>query len=138
MKVTALMSTEVVSVELDDSLKEIKSIFDEKGFHHLLVVESGKLLGIISDRDLFLSLSPKVGTNAASKSDLATLQKRAHQIMSHDPVTLKQDSLIQEAIKLFNQEDISCIPIVDNEKRPVGILSWRDIMRKLGELYQQS
>ncbi len=53
MKIKDIMSVRVVCVEFDDTLATVKHIFDNLKFHHLLVVEDGKLYGIVSDRDLF-------------------------------------------------------------------------------------
>jgi acetoin utilization protein AcuB len=51
MLVERIMSKPVVSVTLDDTLRTVKQIFVNAKFHHLLVVENGKLYGVISDRD---------------------------------------------------------------------------------------
>ena len=131
MNVENIMSKTVVTVEMDDSLKAVKDIFDNTGFHHLLVVESGKLCGVISDRDLLKSLSPNIGTIAETLKDAATLNKRAHQIMTRKPVTLAPNANIYDAIDVFNNQNISCIPIVDDARKPIGILSWRDILKAL-------
>lgn len=129
MNVAALMSRPVVTVGLDDSLKTAKEIFDKTGFHHLLVVESEKLFGVISDRDILRELSPYVGTLAERDRDTFTLKKKAHQIMTRSLVTLPPSAEIREAIEIFQAHRISCIPVVDEERVPVGILSWRDILR---------
>ena len=52
--------------------------------------------------------------------------------MSHNPVFLNQDSTVKTAVKIFNDHKISCIPIVNDNEKPVGIISWRDIMQALG------
>lgn len=129
MIVETIMSKTVVTVEMDDSLKIIKNIFDNTFFHHLLVVESSTLFGVISDRDLLKALSPNIGTILETPRDTATLNKRAHQIMTRKPITLLPDADIYQAIEIFNKQIISCIPVVDNTDKPVGILSWRDILR---------
>lgn len=129
MIVETIMSKTVVTVEMDDSLKIIKNIFDNTFFHHLLVVESSTLFGVISDRDLLKALSPNIGTILETPRDTAALNKRAHQIMTRKPITLLPDADIYQAIEIFNKQIISCIPVVDNTDKPVGILSWRDILR---------
>lgn len=125
------MSTSVVTVKMDYSLKKIKSIFDKTHFHHLLVIDGRKLFGVISDRDLLEAISPNIGTVSATNKDIATLNKKVHQIMSRNPLTLKPDANIYDAISIFNRNDISCIPIVDDEFHPTGIVSWRDILKAL-------
>jgi acetoin utilization protein AcuB len=127
-----IMTARVVTVEMDDRLEVVKDIFDTMRFHHLLVVdEHKKLSGVLSDRDLLRALSPYVGSAAETARDLATLNKRVHQIMTRQPITLRRESGIAEAAQLMLKNRISCIPIVDDEFKPVGIVSWRDLLRTL-------
>jgi acetoin utilization protein AcuB len=128
MSVEQIMSKTVVTVELDDSLRVVKEIFDNTRFHHLLVVESGELLGVLSDRDLLKALSPNIGTVREIARDVATLNKKVHQIMTREPIVLKQNAGVFNALEIFNNHNISCIPVVDDEFKPVGIISWRDIL----------
>lgn len=129
MNVEKIMSKRIVTVEMDDSLKTVKEIFDNVHFHHLLVVESGKLFGVISDRDLLKALSPNIGTIIETAKDTITLNKRVHQIMTSKPVTLTPNAGVYDAIEIFNNHKISCIPVVDDKNKPVGIISWRDILK---------
>ena len=129
MRVQQIMTKKIVTIELDDSLAMVKEIFDNLKFHHLLVVESNKLVGVVSDRDLLKALSPNLGSISATLKDEATLNKRVHQIMTSKLVTLHPDAAISDAVNLFNTHKISCIPVVDKEFRPLGIVSWRDILR---------
>ncbi len=131
MSIEKIMSKSTVTVEMDDTLKLIKDIFDNTRFHHLLVVESGKLFGVISDRDLFKALSPNIGTAAETVKDTATLNKKVHQIMTRKPITLMSTAGIYDAIETFNTHDISCIPVVDDNRKPIGIISWRDILKAI-------
>jgi acetoin utilization protein AcuB len=133
MKIESIMTKAFVSVSLDDNLLTIKNIFEYANFHHLLVVDNKHLSGVISDRDLLKALSPNIGTAAESARDSATLNKKAHQIVNRKLTTLTADANVFDAIDIFNTTNMSCIPIVDGSGRPVGILSWRDIMKTLGE-----
>lgn len=131
LNVAKLMTLKPVSVSPDDSLAVVKQIFDHVKFHHVLVVENGILLGVLSDRDLFKALSPHIGTAAETPRDLATLNKKVHQVMRRKPVSLQPQAKVMDAIHLFNSEGVSCIPVVDSNNRPQGIISWRDIIRAL-------
>lgn len=132
MDLGSIMTARVVTVEMDDRLEIVKEIFDTMNFHHLLVVDEHKRLsGVVSDRDLLRALSPYVGSAAETARDLATLNKRVHQIMTRRPVTLRPQATVAEAISLLLAHRISCIPIVDEESKPVGIVSWRDLLRTL-------
>ncbi len=129
MSVANIMSKRVVSVYMDDSLQSLRELFAATGFHHLVVVHDNKLQGIISDRDLLKAVSPFVDTISERMADRATLDKRAHQIMTREVITLSPESSIFTAIELFNSNKISCIPIVDEKSQPLGMVSWRDVMR---------
>jgi acetoin utilization protein AcuB len=132
MEVRTIMTTRVVSVEMDDRLDVVKQIFDSLKFHHLLVVDDRKkLTGIVSDRDLLKALSPHIGSAAETARDAATLSRRVHQIMSRKLITLHPQDSIAEAVRLFLENQISCIPIVDDGFKPVGIVSWRDVLKAL-------
>jgi acetoin utilization protein AcuB len=129
MKVETFMSNKVISVEMDDSVKVVKEIFDNTHFHHLLVTEDGKLQGIISDRDLLKVISPNLGTSAETPKDVVALNKKAHQIMTRHPVTITLGAEINIAADLLLEHKISCLPVVDTDNNAVGIVSWRDILR---------
>lgn len=131
------MTKRVVSVELDDTLGTVKHIFEQAAFHHLLVVEKGTLYGVLSDRDLFKAISPRIGTMNESAKDIATLNKKVHQVMSRKPVSISPDTDVYQAISVFNLHKISCIPVVNENNHPVGVLSWRDILRAIEDNYNR-
>lgn len=131
MTVQNIMSTRLVTVEMDDKLKVVKEIFDTMNIHHVLVVDEGKLIGVVSDRDLLRALSPFLDSVVEAERDVATLNRRVHQIMTRHPITLGPQASLADAATLFLTQNISCIPIVDTEFRPAGILSWRDVIRSL-------
>lgn len=133
MKLSALMTDRPVTVEMDDPLKTVLEIFENVRFHHLLVVNHGRLRGVISDRDLLKTISPRIGTPAETNRDRATLNRRAHQIMTRQPVVLTADAELSDAITAFSESGVSCLPVVDPEEKPVGILSWRDVMRAIAQ-----
>jgi acetoin utilization protein AcuB len=126
------MTARVVTVEMDDPLDVVKKIFDNLNFHHLLVVDERKRLsGVVSDRDLLKALSPYIGSIAETARDASTLNKRVHQVMSRNLITLSPDAEIAECVRLFLEQRISCIPVVDEEFKPIGIVSWRDVLKLL-------
>lgn len=132
MTLSDIMTVRIVSVEMDDRLEAVKEIFDTMHFHHLLVLdEHKKLCGVISDRDLFRALSPYVGSAAETTRDLATLNKRVHQIMTKSLITMRPHSTIADGAKLLLANRISCIPVVDEDFKPVGIVSWRDLIKSM-------
>lgn len=127
-----VMTTRVATVEMDDTLKTVKQRFDSTGFHHFPVVEKGRLFGLISEHDLLTAISPNIGTVAETPRDLATLNKRAHQIMTRSLITVNDNADIYEAVNILVYHDVSIIPVVDGD-RLMGIISWRDLLKALIE-----
>ena len=123
------MTKEVVTVDMDASLSTICGIFDEKRFHHLLVIEDDELRGIISDRDLLKALSPFLDKPCEQNRDIATLKKRAHQVMSRKPVTITGQASSKDASRLMLRENISCLPVMSSDGQVVGIITWKDLLR---------
>lgn len=131
MMLSKIMTSSVTTVGLDDDLAKVKEIFDHCGFHHLLVAQRGILYGVVSDTDMLQALSPFIGTSFESSRDHATLNKRVHHIMTRQPPTLGPEADVFDAIALFESSGVDCIPIVDHERKILGIVSWRDIMKLL-------
>lgn len=129
MRVADVMTRQVRTVDMDDTVLTIKLIFDNAPFHHLLVVESGRLMGVISDRDLLRIISPYVDSPAERPRDAQTLQRRAHQIMTRRPLTLAPDDPLAAALPPLLEQQVSALPVVDEQHRVLGILSWRDVLR---------
>ncbi|ASJ70895.1 CBS domain-containing protein [Granulosicoccus antarcticus] len=131
MNITELMTDRVATVSMDDPLSVVKNAFDNSRFHHLLVVDADVLVGVISDRDLLKAMSPFLGTAAEVRRDIQTIAQPVHKIMTRKLVTLGPEAQLQDAISVFKEQQISCIPIVDGIGQPIGIVSWRDIMKTL-------
>jgi acetoin utilization protein AcuB len=122
-----IMTTRVVTIDMDDRLTLAKEIFDNVSFHHLLVVDNEQLSGILSYRDFLRALSPNIGTAAELIRDTETLQKRVHQVMTHNPFTIAPHCDIHQASKLILDHDIGCLPVLDNNTI-VGIITWKDLL----------
>jgi len=139
LRISDVMTSTVVTIEMDDTLHVVKEIFDNTYFHHLPVIseksaDNGRVLGVVSDRDLLKALSPNIGTAAETPKDLSSLNKKVHQVMTRKPITLTADIDIYDAIAIFNRHRVSCIPIVDDKQYIQGILSWRDILQALEKM----
>jgi len=138
MIVADIMTANPVTVNMDTELFEIKEIFDHVYFHHLLVEnEADKTIaGVISDRDLLSALSPYIHTASETLRDIETLQKRAHQIMSRQIDTVTPSTDCNIAVQKMLDADISCLPVVGNDKVILGIVTWKDFLTNY--LKQQS
>lgn len=129
MRVEELMTRRVVSVGPDDPLSEVKRILDGAPFHHLVVARHERVVGVLSDRDLLAAISPYADHPAETARDLATLNKRVHQVMSRNPRTVRAETSLEEAVAVLLEGPGGCLPVVDADGRPAGIITWRDLLR---------
>jgi acetoin utilization protein AcuB len=129
MTLDKIMSHPVVTVELDDTLGMVKELFDHGKFKHVLVTEFGKLIGVVSDRDIYRQLTPTFGTPMETYKDQMLANRPVHTFMSHKPLTLRKTANMFDAVDVFLSKRISCIPIVDHENHIEGIVTKKDILR---------
>lgn len=99
----------------------------------MVVNNMGELAGVISDRDYTKAIHPNVDLPSATAKDLATLNKRVHQIMNRKVICVAENTSLREAIELFYENKISCLPVVDSKNNPIGVVSWRDLLKWLYE-----
>ncbi len=129
MTLADIMTTTVVTVSMDDNLRDIRQIFDRYRFHHVVVVEDGKAVGIISDRDVLKHLSPFIGKLSERAQDVDCLNRRAHQIMTRRLMHASPEMPISDALALMIQNDISCLPVLDGNGKCLGVVTSRDMLR---------
>ena len=122
------MSRRVISIAMDDTLASARELFLEFHFHHLLVLDSERLVGVISDRDLLKAISPFIGSLSELDRDRSTLNKRAHQIMTRNPVTVAAGETAEIAAQRLLAKRVSCLPVVTQDGKVDGIVSWRDLL----------
>lgn len=128
--VADLMTEPVVSIPMDTTMAQVRAIFDAHRFHHLVVCgPDGTAIGVISDRDLLATVSPFVGKMAERSADVASLERRAHQVMSRKLVSVRPSTLLRAAARVMLDQRISCLPVVDRQRRCVGIVTVRDVVR---------
>ncbi len=129
MLISDIMNYRVTAVDMDASLKLVRGILEESGFHYLPVVEGRKLVGMISDREMNRWVSPYIGTVSETDRDRDTLKKRAHQIMDRNLYCVRPQTTIQAATAMLLEHHLSAIPVVDRRRKLKGIVVWRDLLR---------
>jgi acetoin utilization protein AcuB len=129
MLVENWMSKDVVTVDVNDSMQDATRLLKEHNIRGLPVMENGKLVGVVTDRDL----------KKASASDATTLEIhellymisriKVKEIMTQDPITISVDSTIDEAAEVLLENKLSGAPVVDDKGQVVGIITQIDIFR---------
>ena len=128
MQVKELMTVDVVTVGRNDELSVADDIMKMKRVRHLPVLEEGRLVGVLSQRDLFLAaLSTAMGFGQkASQEFLKTVPVK--EVMTGDLITIAPSDDDTTAAHLMTDHKIGCLPVVDGGKL-VGLLTESDFVQ---------
>jgi acetoin utilization protein AcuB len=124
-----VMTREPATVEPDDTLGDAATLILQGGFRHVPVVDgTGRLLGLVSERDL----RTKLGVDVSDFPDAAldALSEPVSESMTPDPITVELGTPLSEVVEAFAAERVGAIPVVDGEKL-VGIISYLDVLKWL-------
>ncbi|MDH3885608.1 MAG: CBS and ACT domain-containing protein, partial [Desulfobacterales bacterium] len=131
MLVKNWMSTKVVTIDANDAMQDAMRVLKEHGIRMLPVMKKGKLVGIVTDRDL----------KKASASDATTLEIhellylltkiKVNDIMTRDPIAVPPDYTVEETARVLLDGKISGAPVVDDYGQVVGIITQTDLFRVL-------
>ena len=132
MKVSDIMSSRIITIDLDATLAKAKEIMLNHRIRNLPVVDDDKkLAGIITINDVDKNLSPRLGTVNETESDRNSLQIRVHRIMTRKPFVISSKAYVAQAAKVFLEKKINCLPVSGEKGKIVGFLTVSDILRLL-------
>ena len=138
MSLASIMTKKVRVTTEDATLASLRTLFSEARFQHVPVIDSmHRLVGIVSVKDYFKALSPVIDSASDNTIDLYMQSRKVRQVMTSPVISVSQDIGILQAAALLVERNISCLPVVDNQQRLIGIVSWKDIMRRIVESQQR-
>jgi CBS domain-containing protein len=126
-----IMVHDPITVNIDEPFFKIAEIFKEKNIRHIPIVNTqGIIMGIMSQRDFNRIASPEKtasGEYVYNMNDLAKYAIKQHII--HEVLTLTPDDTIERAVELMAEKKLGCIPIVDQAKKVIGIVTAIDALK---------
>ena len=128
MRVRDLMSTKVISTHVGTPVQVAYELMRDGGFRHLPVLSTrGKLVGILSDRDLRGVGAIFKDANSGIDEFLVTEPTTVEKIMVANPVTVSPDATVSTAVKIIRDKRIGCLIVTEGEDI-AGILSYLDVL----------
>ncbi len=128
--VSQFMSTDLFTVRPDDIADYVASLMHWERIRHVPVEdEEGKLVGLVSQRNLLLLLTQGSSLNRAHGVPV-------HRIMKRDLITVSPETTTLEAVKLMRKHKIGCLPVV-REGKIVGIVTLFDILNLSAKLLEE-
>lgn len=112
-----LIERKVLSVDPETSVAEVERLMVEHGIGGVPVVEAGKIVGIVSRRDV-----RAIATRRGNESVRA--------IMTRDPITARENISMEQALETMYTNKVERLPVVDSEGHLIGIITMQDVLEK--------
>lgn len=116
-----LMTHPIVKCHVNEPLNVAAHLMWEHDCGAIAVVDDeGRLTGVITDRDICM---------AAYTQGLPLAQMLVHTAMARSPISVGPDQPLQYVLELMGKHRVRRIPVIDAERRPLGMISMNDIAR---------
>lgn len=139
LKVEDIMTTNLVKLTQDATLRDAHLITREKGIRHLPVVDplTGKLVAVVTQKSMIAKV---INTLALYGGDSLQDQEARTGIMEVailDYETVKKDDPLENVAPFFLDNKHGCLPVVDDEERLIGMITSSDFVKLSVELLKQ-
>lgn len=118
MKISQVMKMVIPSVSPNTTLRDVVAEISEKGFGATLVMEGGKMVGIITDGDI----------RRAIRNGISLDNSLAKDIMTKNPKYLTVDHYVLQALEIMESFNITVLPVLEGD-RPIGVIHIHDILK---------
>lgn len=129
MLLEEIMKTEVHSLDPNQTVQNVIDLFEKERIRHAPVVEDGKVVGIVSDRDLKDALPSRFTLSPKGEP----YEKTVREIMTSDPVIAHPMDSVEEIAMVFYEQQIGCLPVVSGGKL-AGFITETDLLYTFIEL----
>ena len=117
-QITDVMRPDFIEVAPEDTLGEVAERMTAVNVGAVAVKDSGRLIGILTERDLLKAMAARVHSSEA----------RVRQWMTPDPVTVTAQTDVEEAARIMIDSGFRHLPVLDDDGRVAGIVSLRRVV----------
>jgi len=128
MKVGDIMTTPAITVELDLPVLEARQLMATHRMRHLPVTDGGRLMGIITDRDIRLNLPSPATSLSVWEINFLMARLTVGSVMTKTVITVEAERDVAEAGRIMLDHKIGALPVVDRGA-VVGIVTETDMLR---------
>lgn len=121
------MTRDVVCMGENDLLLDAYQLMVDKRFRHIPIIEDRKLVGVLSERDILIVSQTK------ENGLLEVPNIKISEAMSKHPITCRENSKISAIVGLMLERKIDCVPVVDEHRHLVGLITSTDLLSLLLE-----
>jgi acetoin utilization protein AcuB len=129
MLVKEWMAVKPIVVDENMSIMKATQLMKEHGIRRIPVVRRNRLVGIVSDRDIKEAAPSKATSLDVHELYYLLSEIKIKDIMSSDPITLREDDSVEKAAVIMLENRISGLPVVDNQNRVLGLITQTDVFK---------
>ena len=134
MFVAERMTKHPVTMTSNATIGEVDRMMKKYKFHRMIIVDDGKLVGYLSDRDV-MRVAPSPATSLSKFEIRELLDKLSvKDIMQTKVVTVDEDATIEEAALIMYQNKVGGLPVISQVGKVVGIITATDILKTFIEV----
>jgi len=128
IRVRDIMGKNVVTISVSERLSTVEDIMTLGHVRHMPVVQGGKLVGVVSERDLLRSSLSVLSEHRGAERRAFLHVVEIARVMSAPPIVIGPDASIDEAARVMAEKKIGCLPVVEGEHL-LGMVTETDVLR---------
>jgi CBS domain-containing protein len=130
-----LMTHVPATAAVDDNLFDAAARMAERNVRHLPVIDGERhVVGMLSDRDVRTLVGDASRPLRPDDAKVRLRSLRVGDAMTRDAFVVRQDAPFAEVAKVFTDQRVGAVPVVDDADRLVGIISYVDVFKNAGAL----
>jgi len=126
--VRTIMQEKIVTISASESLSTVEDIMRLGRVRHMPVVSSGRLVGVVSERDLLRSSLSSLSSHRSAERKAFLYAVEIGRVMSQPPIVIGPDASIRQAARVMAENKIGCLPVVSGDEL-IGIVTETDVLR---------
>jgi CBS domain-containing protein len=127
-RVRDIMETKLVTISASERLSMVEDIMTLGRVRHMPVVQGGRLVGVVSERDLLRASLSVLSEHRDAERRAFLHVVEISRVMSTPPIVIGPDATIEEAAALMADEKIGCLPVVSGDEL-IGMITETDVLR---------
>jgi len=136
MVVEDRMTRKVMTLTEDQTLREAIAVMQRHRIRHLPVVADGRILGILTDRDVKRATPSLLSGVDQNQYDRVLSTTRVSQVMTRNPYTVTPSTPLKDAVKVVVDRKFGALPVVEADML-VGIITSTDLLRAFHEMLDE-
>jgi acetoin utilization protein AcuB len=126
-EVADVMTGKVVTMSPHHTFTDAVKLMNDRHFRHCVVVDNNRrIVGVISDRDILRALARNPNSGA----------KSLDQVMTRNPITVRRNTPIIDAVSKILAKRINCLPVTDGDGTVCGIVTSTDLLKSYQQLLE--